>query len=107
MREKMEDRTKRFKNYLPVNNAEDIDMYISFFEEQLDKSNDITHIGLTGIYGSGKSSVLETLINQKDFEKLTKSNTLRINYTQHFGEKENDVETILKNIIIGLLGCVK
>src|SRR5574344_2435899 len=55
-----------YKTLSPTDNAEDCDVYLDALTWALSNKNKIKNIAISGPYGSGKSSILQTFIKREE-----------------------------------------
>lgn len=65
-----EDSKLPYKTLSPTDNAEDCDVYLDALTWALSNKNKIKNIAISGPYGSGKSSILQTFIKREEQQSL-------------------------------------
>jgi len=89
-----------FQKLTPINNVDNIDAY----REALDfvfKNEDLRNVALSGSYGSGKSSVLESYKKYQETHKHKKLKFLHISLAHFESIEENTDTKIRKSVLEG------
>ncbi len=91
---------KRFDALTPIDNATNKEIYFVALNEAL-SNDDIKNIALTGIYGSGKSSILKTF--QKNYDNYNYLNISLASFKENTEPKPGEVESLNRLIELSIL----
>ena len=104
MNENILNLVKLHKNFLPIVSNDADNLYVALLDNYI-KDNKVKNIALTGGYGSGKSSIIDTFINKHYEYNPCKVSLAKYNNKNEADEKlfyENIYEEIIKQIYLNI-----